>query len=161
MVEAPIMAGGVSRSAGASPSQSPRSKARLQQKAQALAADLDSKLSVALKARQALPASSWRPEEVPARKSLPPQAVPSKAVKEAAAAALATEAPQQRPQAASLPRIEALETRLEEFVQKLQVEQRAREVFQEELQAKLQARKQSLGALGGMNLETLEPTDLV
>ena len=35
------------------------------------------------------------------------------------------------------------------------------EVFQEELQAKLQARKQSLGALGGMNLETLEPTDLV
>lgn len=146
MVEAPIMAGGVSRSAGASPSQSPRSKARLQQKAQALAADLDSKLSVALKARQALPASSWRPEEVPARKSLPPQAVPSKAVKEAAAAALATEAPQQRPQAASLPRIEALETRLEEFVQKLQVEQRAREVFQEELQAKLQAREAKNGS---------------
>ena len=140
-------AGGISRSAGASPSQSPRSKARLQQKAQALAADLaprqtrissvkwtvqkkfgqksfefvtsarpgewdgllhawdftlwfwcnigpnlknhelppvdglcsntppstllglrsncckDSKLSVALKARQALPASSWRPED--------------------------------------------------------------------------------------------------
>lgn len=139
MVEAPVMAGGISSSAGASPSQSPRSKARLQQKAQALAADLDSKLSVALKARQALPASSWRPEEVPARKSLPPQAVPSKAVKEAAAAAPATEALQQRPQAASLPRIEALETRLEEFVQKLQVEQKAREVFQEELQAKLQA----------------------
>jgi len=144
MVEAPVMAG--SRSAATSPAQSPsRAYARLQQKAQALAADLDSKLSVALKARQALPAPSWRPEEVPKRQSLPPGAVPLKAVLESEATPPA-EVPKQPKQptqpvpspANHTPRIQALESRLEELVEKLQLEQSARKGFEQDLQKKLQ-----------------------
>eukprot|EP00434_Breviolum_minutum_P030900 symbB.v1.2.027327.t1/scaffold2762.1/size141425/4 len=180
MVEAPVMAG--SRSAATSPAQSPsRAYARLQQKAQALAADLDSKLSVALKARQALPAPSWRPEdtstvhqsdqsalgpfrhvqEVPKRQSLPPGAVPLKAVLESEATPPA-EVPKQPKQptqpvpspANHTPRIQALESRLEELVEKLQLEQSARKGFEQDLQKKLQvsadsAVQKALEANGG------------
>jgi len=149
MVEAPVMAG--SRSAATSPAQSPsRAYARLQQKAQALAADLDSKLSVALKARQALPAPSWRPEEVPKRQSLPPGAVPLKAVLESEATPPTevdwntAKQPKQQKQpmqpvpSPHTPRIQALESRLEELVEKLQLERSAREGFEQDLQKKLQ-----------------------
>lgn len=140
-----------SRSAATSPAQSPsRAYARLQQKAQALAADLDSKLSVALKARQALPAPSWRPEEVPKRQSLPPGAVPLKAVLESEATPPTevdwntAKQPKQQKQpmqpvpSPHTPRIQALESRLEELVEKLQLERSAREGFEQDLQKKLQ-----------------------
>lgn len=138
MVEAASLAGGLSRSAGASPVQSPRTRARLQAKAAALAADLDSQLSVALKARQRL-APSWRPEEAPAPN---PRAVPLKAALPAAAVAPApkdTVDNGTRTSSSSSARLQALERQLEELIEKLHSEQKARKAFEEELPARIES----------------------